>query len=70
MRESGRAGMGGGVSGKWLEPRLRQFILELALTSKMIPDRNHSPTTGEQWGGDNTRHTVISQLEIISPILC
>lgn len=58
---------GGGV--KWLEPRLRQFILELALISKMVPDLNHSPTAGDQWGGD-TRHAVTSQLEIIPPILC
>lgn len=54
----------------WLDLRLRQFILELALTFRMIPDLNHSPTTGDQWGGDNTRHAVTSQLEIRSPMLC
>lgn len=36
----------------------------------MIPDLNHSPTAGDQWGGDNTRHAVTSKLEIRSPMLC
>lgn len=38
--------------------------------TKISPDLNHSPTAGDQWGGDNTRHAVISQLEIRSTMLC
>lgn len=33
-------------------------------------DLSHSPIAGDQWGGDDPGYAVISQLEIMSHIMC